>query len=93
MKLSAPATLVLMALCAWAQPQSTPIAWGTPVNGLRLGAALGSDPLKPTLRIALQNVGSDFQEVVLGGNQASPVERLMGCGKRCTPCRHFHTVL
>ena len=42
------------------------IAWGPTVSGLRLGAAFGSDPSKPTLRIALQNVGPDFQELVLG---------------------------
>jgi hypothetical protein len=42
------------------------IAWGTPVNGLRLGASFGSDPAKPTLRIALQNVGSEPKELVLG---------------------------
>ena len=43
-----------------------PIVWGPTVSGLRLGAAFGSDPSKPTLRITLQNVGSDFQELVLG---------------------------
>jgi hypothetical protein len=41
-------------------------AWGPAVNGLRLAAALGDDPSKPTLRIAFQNVGSETQEVVLG---------------------------
>src|SRR2546426_3903028 len=42
------------------------VAWGPTVNGLRLGAAFGSDPSKPTLRVLLHNVGSEFQEVVIG---------------------------
>ena len=42
------------------------IAWGTPVNGLRVGVAFGSDPSKPTLRVAFLNVGSEPIELVLG---------------------------
>jgi hypothetical protein len=42
------------------------IAWGTPVNGIRLGVSFGSVLSKPTLRIALQNVGSEPNNLVLG---------------------------
>lgn len=42
------------------------IAWGQTVDGLRLGAAYGLDPSIPTLRIALQNVGPEPQELVVG---------------------------
>jgi hypothetical protein len=42
------------------------VAWGSPVNALRLGIAFGSDPSKLTLRVLLQNVGSDFEEVLIG---------------------------
>jgi hypothetical protein len=42
------------------------VAWGSPVSALRLGIAFGSDPSKPTLRVLLQNVGSDFEEVLIG---------------------------
>ncbi len=42
------------------------IAWGTPVNGLRLGAAFGSDPSKPTIRVVFQNVSGQDQDVLLG---------------------------
>ena len=42
------------------------VAWGTPVDGLRLGASFGSDPAKPTLRIVFENVGSIPEELVLG---------------------------
>jgi hypothetical protein len=42
------------------------IEWGRPVNGLRLGAAFGSDPSKPILRVLLQNVGPAVQELVIG---------------------------
>jgi hypothetical protein len=42
------------------------IAWGTPVNGLRLGAAFGSDPVKPTLRVVFENVSPTVQDVLIG---------------------------
>src|ERR1035438_1643859 len=42
------------------------LAWGQIINGLRLGAAFGSDPSRPTLRIELQNVGLEFLDVVIG---------------------------
>jgi len=42
------------------------VAWGSSVNGLRLGIAFGADPSKPTLRILLQNVGSAVQDVLIG---------------------------
>jgi hypothetical protein len=42
------------------------IAWGTPVNGLRIGVAFGLDPSKPTLRVLFQNVGSAVQDVLIG---------------------------
>jgi hypothetical protein len=42
------------------------VAWGQPVNGLRLGAAFGSDPAKPTLRVVFQNVGSAVQDLLTG---------------------------
>ena len=42
------------------------IAWGAPVNGLRLGAAFGSDPSKPTIRVVFQNVSGQDQDVLLG---------------------------
>ena len=45
------------------------VAGGSTVDGLRLGAAFGSDPSKPTLRVLLQNVGSDFEEVLFGHEQ------------------------
>jgi hypothetical protein len=42
------------------------IAWGSAVNGLRLGAAFGPDPSKPTLRVVFQNVGPAFKDVLTG---------------------------
>src|SRR5690349_16455456 len=42
------------------------VAWGPTVNGLRLGAAFGSDPSKPTLRVVFQNVGSAVHDVLTG---------------------------
>jgi hypothetical protein len=42
------------------------IAWGTPVNGFRLGAAFGSDPAKPILRVVFQNVGPAVEQIVVG---------------------------
>ena len=42
------------------------VAWGSPNNAVRLGVAFGSEPSKPTLRVLLQNVGSDFEEVLIG---------------------------
>lgn len=42
------------------------IAWGSAVNGIRLGAAFGSDPSKPTIRIVFQNVSGQDQDVLLG---------------------------
>lgn len=45
---------------------ATALVWGPAVNGLRLAAAFGSDPSTPTLRVAVQNVASDSQGVMLG---------------------------
>jgi hypothetical protein len=45
---------------------SDAVAWGPTVNGLRLGAAFGSDPSNPTLRVVLQNVGSRLHELLIG---------------------------
>jgi hypothetical protein len=42
------------------------IAWGTAVDGVRLGVAFGSDTLKPTLRVIFQNVGPAVQDVLIG---------------------------
>jgi hypothetical protein len=49
------------------------VAWGSSVNGLRFGIAFGSDPSKPTLRILLQNVGSNVEEVLVGHKAGSPI--------------------
>ncbi len=59
-------------------PKSTDsVAWGSAVNGLRLGAVFGSDPSKPTLRVILQNVGSESTDVVMGyDNGRDPVYNL-----------------
>ena len=40
--------------------------WGSAVNGLRIGAAFGSHPSNPTLRVLFQNVGSAVQDVLIG---------------------------
>jgi hypothetical protein len=42
------------------------IAWGSTVNGLRLGVAFGPNPSKPTLRVLFQNAGSAVQDVLIG---------------------------
>jgi hypothetical protein len=49
------------------------VAWGSPVNGLRLGAAFATDPSKPTLRVLLQNVGSEVLDVLVGHEAGSPI--------------------
>jgi hypothetical protein len=49
------------------------VAWSSPVDGLRLGIAYGSDSFKPTLRVLLQNVSSEFQDVVIGHEAGGPV--------------------
>jgi hypothetical protein len=72
MKLSLPAVMAFVAAFASAQQPQAPksstasIAWGTPVNGLRLGASFGSDPAKPTLRVVFENVGPTVQDVLIG---------------------------
>lgn len=72
MKLSLPAVMAFAAAFGSAQQAQAPnsstasIAWGTPVNGLRLGIAFGSDPAKPTIRVIFQNVGGQDQDVLLG---------------------------
>lgn len=74
MKFPFPGTLLLIAASAWAQQPPTQgldastdsVRRGSPVNSLRLGIAFGSDPSKPTLRVLLQNVGFDFEEVLIG---------------------------
>src|SRR6266700_6063928 len=63
------AALLLIAVSASAVPSgfgADTVAWGSSVNGLRLGIAFGADPSKPTLRILLQNVGSAVQDVLIG---------------------------
>ena len=49
------------------------VAWGSEVNGLRLGVAFGSDSSKPTLRVVFENVSSDFEEVLVGHRAGSPI--------------------
>jgi hypothetical protein len=49
------------------------VAWGSPVDGLRLGIAYGSDASKRTLRVLWQNVGSEFQDVVVGHETGGPI--------------------
>jgi hypothetical protein len=49
------------------------VAWGSTVNGLRLGVAFGSNPSKPTLRVSLQNVGSEFRDVVIAHEAGGPI--------------------
>jgi hypothetical protein len=63
---------MLLVVIALASAQQAPkptggVAWGSAVDGLRIGAALGSDPAKPTLRVLFQNVGSvEVQHVIIG---------------------------
>ena len=70
MKLSRSVLLAVLASAfASAQETSKPmdtIAWGSPVNGLRLGVAFGSDPSKPTIRVIFENVSPQVQDVQLG---------------------------
>jgi hypothetical protein len=49
------------------------VAWGRTVKGLRLGAAIGSDPPKATLRVVWQNVGSGFHELLIGKDEGRSV--------------------
>lgn len=65
MRISGTVVTIMALAVAPSGSGAEPIAWGPTVSGLRLGAVFGSDPSKPTLRIAFQNVGSDFQELVL----------------------------
>jgi hypothetical protein len=62
--------LVMVIALASAQQAPKPtdgVAWGSVVDGLRIGAAFGSDPSKPTLRVLFQNVGSVLvKHVVIG---------------------------
>ena len=70
MEFSLPAKLLILLIAGSALGQQTSVrapnsstdsvSWGSPVKGLRLGVAFGSDPSTPTLRVLLQNVGSDF---------------------------------
>ncbi len=76
MEFSLPAKLLILLIAGSALGQQTSVrapnsstdsvSWGSPVKGLRLGVAFGSDPSTPTLRVLLQNVGSDFEEVLIG---------------------------
>jgi hypothetical protein len=72
MKLPLPAVIAFVAAFASAQQPQIPnsstasVAWGSVVNGLRLGAALGSDPSKPTIRVIFQNVSGQDEDVLLG---------------------------
>jgi hypothetical protein len=63
--------LAFVVVIALASAQQAPsptdrVAWGSAVNGLRIGAAFGSDPSNPTLRVLFQNVGSTVQDVLIG---------------------------
>jgi hypothetical protein len=61
MELLRPTTLLLVIAFASAQPVQKPtdgVAWGSTVSGFLIGAAFGSDPSKPTIRVVFQNVGS-----------------------------------
>jgi hypothetical protein len=76
MHFAAPAQLLMLLIAGSALGQQTSVqtpnsstdsvAWGSPAKALRLGIAFGSDPSKLTLRVLLQNVGSDFEEVLIG---------------------------
>jgi hypothetical protein len=69
MELLRPATMLVVTALASAQQAPKPtdrVAWGSAVNGLRIGAAFGSDPSKPTLQVLFQNVGSTVQDVLIG---------------------------
>jgi len=76
--------LVLLAVSATlvASPQESTAstdgsAWGSAVNGLRLGVAFSSHPSKPTIRIIFENVSRRVQEVLLGySNGRGPVYNL-----------------
>ncbi len=49
------------------------IAWGSTVDGLRIGITYGSDASKPTLRILFENVGSEVLDVLIGHEVGSPI--------------------
>src|SRR5690242_18211071 len=49
------------------------VAWGSTVDGLRLGIAYGFDTSKPTLRVLLENVGSEVLDVLIGHEAGSPI--------------------
>ena len=69
MELLRPTTMLLVIAFASAQQVQKPtdgVAWGSTVSGFRIGAAFGSDPSKPTIRVVFQNVGSVVQDVLLG---------------------------
>ena len=69
MELLRPTTLLLVIAFASAQQVQKPtdgVAWGSTVSGFRIGAAFGSDPSKPTIRVVFQNVGSVVQDVLIG---------------------------
>jgi hypothetical protein len=70
--LRAPTMLVVVIALASAQaPKPTDgVAWGSAVDGLRIGAAFGSDPSKPTLRVLFQNVGSVLVKHVIIGAES-----------------------
>ena len=55
------------------------IAWGTPVDGLRLGISVAVDSPDRTLRVVLQNVSPALQEIVIG----------YGVGKGVAPSFRF----
>jgi len=42
------------------------VAWGSAVNGVRLGAGFGADPSKPAVRVLFQNVGPVVEDVLIG---------------------------
>lgn len=72
------AVVVVSCVASLALAQESPkltdtVAWGSAVNGLRLGIVFGSDLSKPTLRIVFQNVGSAVQEVLIGHEAGRPL--------------------
>ena len=72
MKLSLPTVIAIVAAFASAQQPQAPnsstasVAWGSTVNGLRLGVAFGLDPSEPTIRVVFQNVSGQDQDVLIG---------------------------
>jgi hypothetical protein len=65
-------TMVALAFVPTGSAADT-IAWGSTVDGLRIGIAFGSDASKPTLRILVQNAGSEVLDLLVGHEVGSPI--------------------